>query len=119
MTSGSSILLAICVTSLGAGCASGGQFSSNALQSSTSGQRAGPIPGSWDKVTGLRPDSRVVVTLMDGERVEAVFRTLGPGDVSLTDSAGREFGVARSSIRQIVARGERDDLKNGALIGAG
>jgi hypothetical protein len=67
----------------------------------------------------LRPGSRVVVTLIDGERLEGAFRTLSPGDLGLTDSAGQDFGVARSNIRQIVAQGERDDLINGALIGAG
>jgi hypothetical protein len=56
--------------------------------------------------------------LMDGERREGAFRALGPEDLGLTDSAGRDFGVARSDIRQIVARGEPDGLMNGALIGA-
>jgi hypothetical protein len=60
----------------------------------------------------------VVVTLIDGERLEGAFRTLTPVDLGLTDSAGRDFGVARLNIRQIVARGERDDLMDGALIGA-
>ena len=66
----------------------------------------------------LRPGSQVVVRLIDGERLEGAFRTLGPDDLGLTDSAGRDFGVARSNIRQIVARGERDNLIDGALIGA-
>jgi hypothetical protein len=56
---------------------------------------------------------------MDGERLEGAFRALGPGDLELTDSGGRDVGVARSNIRRIVARGQRDDLINGALIGAG
>lgn len=57
--------------------------------------------------------------MIDGERLEGAFRTLSPGDLGLTDSAGRDFDVARSNIRQIVARGERDGLIDGALIGAG
>lgn len=119
MAAGTSILLVICATSLSVGCASGGRLSPNLLQSPNSGQRAEVIPGSWEKVVVLRPGSRAVVTLMDGERLEGAFRVLGPGDLGLTDSAGRDFSVARSNIRQIVARGEQDDLTNGALIGAG
>lgn len=119
MAGGTSILLAICATSLSAGCASGGRLSPNVLQSPTGERRAEVVPGSWDKVVVLRPGSRVVVTLIDGELLEGVFRTLGPGDLGVTNSAGRDFGVARSNIRQIVARGEQDDLTNGTLIGAG
>jgi hypothetical protein len=56
---------------------------------------------------------------MDGERLEGVFTTLSSRDLGLTDSAGQRLSVARSNIRQIVARGERDNLRDGALIGAG
>jgi hypothetical protein len=55
---------------------------------------------------------------MDGKRLEAVFRILSPGELGLTDSTGQDFGVAKPNIRQIVARSERDNLVNGALIGA-
>ena len=113
------ILLAICGTALGAGCASAGRFSTSLSQSPTRGRPAAVVPGSWEQVVVLQPGSRVVVTLIDGERLEGAFRTLGPDNLALTDSAGRNFGVARSNIRQVAARGERDDLKNGALIGAG
>jgi hypothetical protein len=61
----------------------------------------------------------VVVTLIDGERREGAFRALGASDLGLTDSEGRNFDVAMSNIRRIVARGERDGLMNGAVIGAG
>jgi len=114
------VLLAICVASLSfAGCASGVRLSRDSLQSPDTGQPAGLIPGSWDKVAVLRSGSDVVVTLTDGKRIEAAFRALGPDALSLADSAGREFDVARSALRQIVARGQRDGLVDGALIGAG
>jgi hypothetical protein len=61
----------------------------------------------------------MVVTLTDGTRREGDFRTLGPGDLGVTDSAGREFGVPRANIRQIVVRGDVDAVMDGALIGAG
>ncbi len=57
--------------------------------------------------------------MIDGERVEAAFMTLSPEDVGVTDSAGQDVSISRSNIRQIVARGERDQLGDGALIGAG
>jgi hypothetical protein len=119
MAAGTSMLLAICVASLSAGCASGGRLSPNLLQSPVGGQRAEVIPGNWEKVVVLRTGSRVVVTLMDGARFEGFFRSLSPGELGLTDSAGQDFGVARSNIRRIVVKGEPDDLTNGALIGAG
>lgn len=50
---------------------------------------------------------------------EAVFRILNPTELGLTDSGGRDFGVAKPNLRQIVSRGERDSPVNGALIGAG
>jgi hypothetical protein len=115
-----SFVLSICAASFGAGCASGGRLSSNVSLSPTGVQREKLIPGSWDKVVALRPASRVVVTLISGERLEGAFKNLGPGDLDLTDSAaGRDFRVVRSNIRKIVARGERDGLTNGALLGAG
>jgi hypothetical protein len=61
----------------------------------------------------------VIVTMIDGELLEGAFLSLGPADLGLTDSAGRDVNVARSNIRQIVARGERDDPLYGALVGAG
>jgi hypothetical protein len=119
MTAGTFILVSICAASLTAGCASGGRLSRHLVQSPASGQRCGLIPGSWDRVIVLRPGSRVVVTLMDGKRLEAVFRILSPAELGLTDSTGNDFNVAKPNIRQIVARSDRDNLVNGALIGAG
>ena len=66
----------------------------------------------------LRPGSQVVIVLTGGDRLEGAFRTLGPGEVGLTDAGGRDVEVLRSNIRQIVVRGGRDSLVNGALIGA-
>ena len=115
-----SVLLAICVVSLSfAGCAPGVRLSRDLRQSPDTRQPAGLIPGGWDQVAVLRPDSPVVVTLMDGKQIAGAFRVLGPDDLGLADPAGTELGVARSNIRRIVARDERDSSLNGALIGAG
>jgi len=106
MAAGTSILLAICATLTTVGCASGHGLAPNVVESSTGRQLTGVIPGSWDRVAVLRLGSRVVVTLIDGERREGVFRALSPGGLGLTDSAGQDFDVARSNIQRIVARGE-------------
>lgn len=119
IVAGRAILLAICATSLSSGCAFGARLSPSVLQSPPGAQRAAVTPGSWEKVVALRPGSLVVVTLMDGARLEGAFRALGRDDLGLTGSAGRDFAVARSNVRQIMARAQRDPLGNGALIGAG
>ena len=119
MTATAAIPLAICAASLTAGCASGGRLSPNVSQSRTGGQSAGVIPGSWGNVVVLRPGSPVVVKLIDGARIEGAFRTLTPGDLVLTDSAGKDFAVTRAKVEQVVAEGDPDDLMDGALIGAG
>jgi hypothetical protein len=115
---GRSILLAVCAASVGAGCASGGRVSPNLSQSPTARQRAAVNPGSWDRVAVLQPGSRVIVTLIDGGRVEGTFRLLGQDELALTDSKGRDLGIAKSNIRRIVMRGEGDGLANGSMIGA-
>lgn len=81
-------------------------------------RRAGVVAGSWDTIEALRPDARLVVTLKHGERLEGGFKALGPAVLVLTDSGGREVRVSRSDVGKIVAP-TRDDLTNGALIGAG
>ena len=113
------LLPAICAAALSAGCASQGRLFPTLLQSPIGGQHAGVTPGNWEQVVVLRTGTRVIVTLMNGERHEGAFKALGPGELELIDSGGRDLGVARPNIRQIVARNQRDDLVNGALLGAG
>ena len=116
---GTIILPAICAAFLSAGCATGGRLAHDSFPTPTTGQGAKLLPGSWDKVVVLHPGSRVVITMVDGDRFEGVFRTLGAQNLDLTDSAGLDLTVARSRIRRIVVLGERDRLSDGALIGAG
>ena len=59
-----------------------------------------------------------MVTLKTGDRLEGAFKAFAPEALTLTDSAGNEFSVPRSEVGTIVAQ-VRDDLVNGALIGAG
>jgi hypothetical protein len=119
MTGTASILPAICAMALSAGCASGGRLPLDVAQPSVEGQRVDVTPGTWDRVAALSQDRAVVVTLVDGTRLEGAFKALRPGELVLADAAARDLAVARPTIQRILARGERDGLLNGTLLGAG
>jgi hypothetical protein len=99
MTSGGSVLLAICAASVSvAGCASGARLSRNLLQSPNSGQRAGLIPGSWDKTAVLRP---------------GILAAAGSGDGYLLASANWGAPLLLSAVGAVIGvfidRAHRDD----------
>ena len=79
---------------------------------------AAMIPGSWDQIAALQSRSSLVVTLKSGDHFEGSFKALEPATLSLIDSAGKEFKVARSDVARIIGRAARDEITNGALIGA-
>ena len=79
---------------------------------------AAMIPGSWDQIAALRLRASLVVTLKSRDHVKGAFKSLEPATLSLIDSAGREFKVARSDVARIMGRA-RDEITNGALIGTG
>jgi hypothetical protein len=62
--------------------------------------------------------SSLAVTLKTGERHGGALKALTPDALALTDPTGKEFMVSRSEVGRIVAT-VKDDLTNGALIGAG
>ena len=80
---------------------------------------AAVIPGSWDRIAALQLRSALVITLKSGDRLDGVFKALGPAELTLIDSAGSEFKVARSDVARIRERAAKDEIANGALIGAG
>jgi hypothetical protein len=114
----SSALLTLVIALLGSACASARPNRAALLQFTPPSRSAGPIPGSWEKVEGLRLGSLLVVTLKTGARLAGALKALTLGDLTLTDATGKEFMIARSEVGAIVAQ-VRDDLTNGALIGAG
>jgi hypothetical protein len=79
---------------------------------------AAVIPGSWEKVESLRLGSALVVTLKAGDRLVGALTKRTPGALTLTAPTGQEHMIPRSEVVRIVAR-VRDDVTNGALIGAG
>jgi hypothetical protein len=113
-----SILLTMSVALPNAGCKSVNPNRSRLPQVMRPDRTQGVIPGSWEKIQGLRSGSPLMVTLKTGDRLEGAFKALAPGALTLTDPAGKEFSVPRAEIGTIVAQ-VRDDLANGALIGAG
>jgi len=113
----SSVLLMLAIGLLSGACASA-RPNRAALQFTPPPRSAGLIPGSWEKVEGLRLGSPLVVVLKTGARLRGALKALTVGDLSLTDATGKEFIIARSEVGTIVAQ-VRDDLANGALIGAG
>jgi hypothetical protein len=62
--------------------------------------------------------SPLVVTLKTGDRLRGTLKAVTLGALTLTDPTGKEFMVPRPEVGTIVAE-VRDDLANGALIGAG
>ena len=85
----------------------------------TSSGQAGTIPGRWEKVGMLPPGSEIIVTLKAGDRVESVFRSLSPDELTLTDPGGRDRRIAKSEVHRIVRRKHHDNPLDGTLIGAG
>jgi hypothetical protein len=114
----SSALLMLVIALSSAACASARPNRAALLQFTSPPRSAGPIPGGWEKVEGLRLGSPLVVTLKTGARLTGALKALTLGDLTLTVATGKEFLIQRSEVGTIVAQ-VRDDLANGALIGAG
>jgi hypothetical protein len=114
----SSALLTLVIALLSGACASARPNRAALLQFTPPTRSAGLIPGSWEKVEGLRLGSPVVVTLKTGARLAGSLKALTLGALTLADATGKEFIIPRSEVGTIVAQ-VRDDLANGVLIGAG
>ncbi len=85
----------------------------------TTSAQAGAIPGRWEKVGMLPPGSEIIITLKGGERVESVFRSLSPNELTVIDPAGRERKLVKSGVHRIVRENHHDSPVDGTLIGAG
>ncbi len=111
-------LLTLVIGLLSGACASARPDRAALLQFTPPARSSGLIPGSWEKLEGLRSGSELVVTTKTGARLAGALKALTPGALTLTDSTGKELMIPRSEVGTIVAHA-RDDLANGALIGAG
>ena len=77
------------------------------------------IPGRWERIETLLPGTAIIVYLQGGERLEGTFNSIGPDEISCTESNGQERRLPRAAVLRIeTASYARDRLRNGALIGA-
>jgi len=77
------------------------------------------IPGRWERVEALAPGTELLVSLRGGERLEGVLARMGPGELTISDTAGRERILPRTAVLKIqTAAVVHDRLCNGSLIGS-
>jgi hypothetical protein len=78
------------------------------------------IPGHWQKVAALPPDSHIVVALYSAERIECSYQSLTNVDLVVDDLSGSELRISRLDIVKVTSADPvRDSLWNGPLIGLG
>jgi hypothetical protein len=81
--------------------------------------RAEVIPGRWELVEALGTGTPVIVRLQGGERIEGAFTAIGPNEIIVTETNGKERRLPQIVISRIeLATATRDSWKNGTLIGA-
>jgi hypothetical protein len=112
------VLLTLSYAVVSSACTSARPNRSTLVQVTPTAGSAGLVPGSWEKVEGLRMGSLLVVTLKSGDRLEGALKDLTLGGLTLTAPSGQEFKVPRSEVGRIVAK-VKDGLTDGGLIGAG
>jgi hypothetical protein len=86
----------------------------------TSSLSAGIIPGRWEKVAALNPETEIVITLKSGERTESYFVSLGSDKLVVREITGIIRELPKTEVLGIVTEKKISDGKlNGILIGAG
>lgn len=84
----------------------------------TATARSESIPGRWERVEALATGTAVMVRLQGGERIEGVFAAIGPNEIIVTETNGKERRLPRTVISKIeMAQATHDSLGNGAGIG--
>jgi len=77
------------------------------------------IPGRWEKVAAEKPGSKIIVTLMTGDRVECSFGRLLADSLVVSTPDGEEREYNKADVARITTADKRpDSLNNGFLIGA-
>lgn len=76
------------------------------------------IPGRWELVDCLGPETPIIIKLKAGERMECRFRGSNEEEIIFRDDTGNERKVRKNEIEKIEsARKTGDSLKNGAGYG--
>ena len=79
--------------------------------------QAGVIPGRWEKVSTLPVASPITVELKNGDLVKGDYEALSASQLELvTDSANA--AIPKENVKTVTTQ-PKDDLLNGAFIGAG
>ena len=77
------------------------------------------IPGRWEKVAAEKVGSKIIVTLMTGDRIECAFTGLSTDSLIVSTSNGVEREYSKANVARITTADKRQDsLANGAAIGA-
>lgn len=85
----------------------------------TASVQAMVIPGRWEKVAAEKPGSKIIVTLMTGDRVECSFDRLSEDSLTVSTPDGEERKYSKANVARITTADKRtDSLNNGLLIGA-
>ncbi|MEJ2246953.1 MAG: hypothetical protein P8Y80_12885 [Acidobacteriota bacterium] len=85
----------------------------------TTSVQAMVIPGRWEKVAAEKPGSKIIVTLMTGDRVECSFGRLSADSLILSTPDGEEREYSKANVARITTADKRtDSLNNGFLIGS-
>ncbi len=78
------------------------------------------VPGRWEKVEELTPDSAIVIRLKSGDRLEGTFRSVETEELRYADLNGKEISIPKSEVRSLEKVGRSDHrLRKCVLIGAG
>jgi len=85
----------------------------------TGAVQAEVIPGRWELVDGLEPDTLIIIKLKAGERMECSFKSSSPENITYLDDTGNERTMPKNEILKIESSEKTgDSLKNGAGYGA-
>lgn len=77
------------------------------------------IPGRWEKVAAEKPGSKIIVTLLTGDRMECAFAGLATDSLIVTTLDGRKREYSKANVARITTADKRQDsLANGTAIGA-
>ncbi|MEE8584187.1 MAG: hypothetical protein V3T83_04975 [Acidobacteriota bacterium] len=91
----------------------------------TLSMQAGIIPGRWEKVDTLVPDTEIVVMLDSGERLVARYQESSPAAILVRRPDGKELELPKRAVEKVVLAGVKkkdriwDGLAIGAAVGAG
>ena len=81
---------------------------------------AGIMPGRWEKVAALNPETEIMITLKSGERTESFFVSLGSDNVVIREVTGTVRVLPKTEVLSIITAKKVPDRKlNGVFIGAG